>query len=180
MKLRTTLLLSMACLSMVALAQKEGHQLAPYVPSPQDIIDRMLEVSQLKRGEMVYDIGCGDGRILITAVQKFGAKAVGIEISPKLAQSASEIVNKLGLRNRATVLKADAMDVDLSPADVVTLYLTTSANETLRPKLQENLKAGTRVVSHDYPVKGWKPQMVEEVYAHNRMHKIYLYIVEKN
>ncbi len=178
MKLQTTILSFL--LSSFVLAQTPSNQLAPYVPSPQDIIDRMLEVSQLKRGEMVYDIGCGDGRILVTAVQKFGAKAVGIEISPKLAQSATDILNKLGLRNRAQVLKADAMTVDLSPADVVTLYLTTSANETLRPKLEQSLKPGTRVVSHDYPVKGWKPQMTEEVFAHNRMHKIYLYVVEKN
>lgn len=175
MKFRTAILF--VGLSTLALAQKEARNLAPYVPSPQEIIERMLEVSSLKRNESVYDIGCGDGRILVTAVQKFGAKAVGIEISPKLAQSATDNVNRLGLQNHIQIKTGDAMEVDLSPADVVTLYLTTSSNEMLRPKLEKNLKPGTRVVSHDYPVKGWKPRMVEEVQAHNRMHKIYLYVM---
>ena len=177
MKFRTSILF--VFLAACGFAQGQVKQLAPYVASPQDIIDRMLEISKLQRGETVYDIGCGDGRIVITAAQKFGAKGVGIEISPKLAQSANEIVSKLGLRNRVQILKADAMDVDLSPADVVTLYLTTSANETLRPKLEQTLRVGARVVSHDYPVRGWKPTAVEEVFAHNRMHKIFLYVKEK-
>ena len=152
--------------------------MAPYVPSPQEIIDRMLEIAQVGQGDTVIDVGCGDGRILITAVQKFRAKAVGIEIDPKIAAQASETILKLGLQNKARVVRADVFDADLSPADVVTLYLTTSFNEKLRPKFDKSLRPGTRVVSHDYGIRGWNPVNVEEVFVHGRRHRIFLYVVE--
>ncbi len=159
-------------------AQPIGQRMAPYVPSPQEIIDRMLEVAQAKRGETVVDLGCGDGRILITAVQKFQAKAIGIEIDPKIAAQASETILKLGLQNKAKVLRADVFDVDLAQADIVTLYLTTSFNEKLRPKFEKALRPGTRVVSHDYGIRGWNPVEVEEVFVHGRRHRIFLYVVD--
>ena len=152
--------------------------MAPYVPSPQEIIDRMLEIAQVGQGDTVIDVGCGDWRILITAVQKFRAKAVGIEIDPKIAAQASETILKLGLQNKARVVRADVFDADLSPADVVTLYLTTSFNEKLRPKFDKSLRPGTRVVSHDYGIRGWNPVNVEEVFVHGRRHRIFLYVVE--
>ncbi|MBI2688727.1 MAG: class I SAM-dependent methyltransferase [Acidobacteria bacterium] len=160
------------------MAQPIGQRMAPYVPTPQEIIDRMLEVAHARLGDTVIDVGCGDGRILVTAVQKFQAKAIGIEIDPKLAAQASDTIMRLGLKNKARVLRADVFDADLSPADIVTMYLTTSFNEKLRPKFEKSLRPGTRVVSHDYGIRGWNPVEVEEVFVHGRRHRIFLYVVE--
>jgi tRNA G37 N-methylase Trm5 len=165
-----------AVLSIPLAAQKPPSQkLAPNVASPQLIVDRMLEAAALKPGEVVYDLGCGEGRIVITAAQKFHAKAIGVEISPGLVLSANEMIHKLGLVNRASVIRGDIMEVDIGSADVVTLYLLTSSNEMLRPRLEKMLRPGARVVSHDYPVKGWKPARIDEVKAHGRIHKIFVY-----
>ena len=177
MNFTTSLFVALIALPMAG--QPAGQRMAPYVPSPQEIIDRMLEVAQAGPGDLVIDLGCGDGRILITAVQKFKAKAVGIEIDPKMAAQASETILKLGLQNKARVVRADVFDADLSQADVVTLYLTTSFNEKLRPKLEQTLRPGTRVVSHDYGIRGWNPVEVDEVFVHGRRHRIFLYVVEE-
>ena len=159
-------------------SQPVGQRMAPYVPSPQEVIDRMLEVAQARPGDTVIDVGCGDGRILITAVQKFKARAVGIEIDPKIAAQASDTILKLGLQNKARVVRADVFYADLSQADVVTIYLTTSFNEKLRPKFEKSLRPGTRVVSHDYGIRGWNPVEIDEVFVHGRRHRIFLYVVE--
>lgn len=152
-----------------------SNSLAPYVVSPQAIVDRMLEMADLKQNETLYDLGSGDGRILITAVQRFRAKAVGVEISDALVANATDRILKLGLQNSARVILADMMEVDLSPADVVTLYLATDSNEILRPNLEKYLKRGARVVSHDYAVVGWKPKLVDKEVPEARGHVIYLY-----
>ncbi len=151
-----------------------GNKLAPYVSSPQRAVDRMLEMAAVKPGELVYDLGCGDGRILITAAQKFQAKAVGIEISDKLVQRATEHVANLGLQDQVKVIKGDLRKIDFSDADVVVMYLMTGSNEEIRPRLEKLLKPGTRVVSYSYAVPGWKPVRIDktdERYGHN----IYLY-----
>src|SRR5580692_7227007 len=150
------------------------NSLAPYVVSPQEIVDRMLELADLKPGEKLYDLGSGDGRILITAVVRFKAKAVGVEISDDLVNSTNARIRRLGLDNDAQVIHGNFLDVDLTPADVVTLYLATDANEMLRPNLEKFLKRGSRVVSHDYAVTGWKPKLVDkdpDIHGH----LIYLY-----
>jgi ubiquinone/menaquinone biosynthesis C-methylase UbiE len=152
-----------------------SNSLAPYVVSPQAIVDRMLEMADLKPSETLYDLGSGDGRILITAVQRFRAKAVGIEISDALVSSTTDRIFKLGFQNEARVIHADMMQVDLSSADVVTIYLATDSNEILRPNLEKYLKKGARVVSHDYAVVGWKPKMVDKDVPEARGHVIYLY-----
>lgn len=151
-----------------------ANSLAPYVVSPQEIVDRMLELADLKPGETVYDLGSGDGRILITAVVRFGAKAVGVEISDDLVNSTNERIHKLGLDHDAHVIHGNFLNVDLSPADVVTLYLATDANEMLRPNLEKYLKHGARVVSHEYAVPGWKPKLVDKD-SERHGHVIYLY-----
>jgi protein-L-isoaspartate O-methyltransferase len=151
------------------------NSLAPYVVSPQQIVDRMLELADPKPGEAVYDLGSGDGRILITAVQRYRAKAVGIEISDSLVQSTMERIQKLGLQNQARVIHGDFLQVDLSPADVVTMYLATDTNEMLRPNLEKQLKNGARVVTHEYAVPGWKPSMVDKDLPESKGHVIYLY-----
>jgi protein-L-isoaspartate O-methyltransferase len=157
-----------------AKAKHYTDSLAPYVVSPQEIVDRMLELADLKPGEKLYDLGSGDGRILITAVVRFKAKAVGVEISDDLAASTNDRIRRLGLDNDARVIHGNFLDTDLSPADVVTLYLATDANELLRPNLEKYLRNGARVVSHDYRVPGWKPKLVDRDPL-SRGHIIYLY-----
>ena len=152
-----------------------SNSLAPYVVSPQQVVDRMLELADLKPGETLYDLGSGDGRILITAVQHFRAKAVGIEISDALVNGTNDRILKLGIQNDARVIHGDFLQVDLSPADVVTMYLATDANEQVRPNLEKYLKPGARVVSHDYSVPNWKPKLVDKYPPESRGHVIYLY-----
>lgn len=153
-----------------------AKSLAPFVPSPQNIVEKMLEAAQLKPGEIVFDLGCGDGRVLVTAARQFRAKAVGVELSPKIAQMARDIIKQQKLDGDASVIEGNLLDVDLSKADVVTLYLLTESNSRLKPNLERYLKPGARVVSHDFEIKGWKPVRVEEVQAHRRNHKIYVYV----
>ena len=155
-------------------AKHYANSLAPYVVSPQEIVDRMLELADLKPGEKLYDLGSGDGRVLITAVVRFKAKAVGIEISDDLVSSANDRIHRLGLDSDARVIHGNFLDVDLSPADVVTLYLATDANEILRPNLEKYLRNGSRVVSHEYAVPGWKPKLVDKD-PERHGHTIFLY-----
>lgn len=162
------------------LAQMDhAKSLAPYVASPQNIVDRMLEAAALKPGETVYDLGCGDGRILFTAAQRFKAKAVGVELNRKLVDVVRDSINRQGLQNSVSVIEGNLLEVDLSSADVVTLYLLTDSNSKLRPRLEKYLKPGTRVVSHDFEIRGWQPVRVDEVHANRRNHKIYVYKVGK-
>lgn len=151
------------------------ESLAPFVPSPQVVVDQMLQAAGLKPGETVYDLGAGDGRIVITAAQKFRARGVGVELSAVLVKEANRQVRDLGLQDRVRIIQGDLLEVDLRPADVVTLYLLTSSNARLKPKLERSLKPGARVVSHDFTMPGWKPSRVEKVEANNRTHTIYVY-----
>jgi ubiquinone/menaquinone biosynthesis C-methylase UbiE len=152
-----------------------SQKLAPYVTSPQPIVQKMLEMASLKQGETLFDLGCGDGRILISAAKSFGAKAVGVEISDTLAARARQQVEALGLQDQVTVLTGDMMSIDLSPANVIALYLLTEANEQLRPKLERELKPGARVISLEFKIRGWKPSKVEKFEAHRHPYTIYLY-----
>ena len=147
----------------------------PFVPSPEIVVRRMLQLANVRKGEVVYDLGCGDGRVLIIAAKEFGARAVGIEIRRDLYEQCLRRIKDLGLEDRVTVIHGNFFDYDLSDADVVTLYLLTSVNERLRPKLERELKPGARVVSHDFEVPGWKPIIIEDLYEEWRSHKIFLY-----
>ena len=166
--------LVLASLPAVAQDPRYTNKLAPYVASPARVVDRMLELASIKPGETLYDLGCGDGRILIAAAEKYKAKAVGVEISPKLVAAATGRIDREGLNGRARVIQGDLLDADLTGADVVTIYLATSLNEKLRPRLEKYLKPGARVVSHDYAVPGWKPTKVDKT-DDRRGHVIYLY-----
>jgi len=162
-------------------AQRFGDPniIAPDFPSPQEVIERMLQLARLQPGEMVYDLGSGEGRIVITAARKFKARAVGVELSPDLCKTATARVKALRLEYRVKIVHANMLRVDLRPADVVTIYLLTSANELLRPNLERDLKPGARVVSHDFEIRGWKPTAVEQVEAEGRPRTIYLYEIGK-
>lgn len=145
----------------------------PFISSPPEVVRRMLESVEIQDGDIVYDLGSGDGRILISAVQNFKArKAVGVEIRDDLVKTAREEIRKAGIEDRAQVLQGDMLQAPLSEADVITLFLTTSANERLRPKLEKELRGGVRIVSHDYEIVGWKPAKVENM----GQHTIYLYL----
>lgn len=171
---RSAALLALAALPAFAQDSRYVNKLAPYVASPAKVVDRMLELANIRPGETVYDLGCGDGRILIEAAQRYKAKAIGIEISPKLADEARAHVKRAGLSKQVQVIQGDLLESDLSGADVVTIYLATSLNEELRPRLEKFLKPGARVVSHDYAVPGWKPTQVVEAEGRQK-HMIYLY-----
>lgn len=169
----------LAC-SAPAAAQKFGNPdvLAPDFPSPQDVVERMLEAARLKPGEMLYDLGSGDGRIVITAARKFKARAVGVELSAGLVKLASARVKALGLEDQVKIIHANLLKVDLRPADVVTIYLSTGSNELLRPNLERDLKPGARVVSHDFEIRGWRPASVEQINIEgSRPHAIYIYAI---
>lgn len=154
------------------------NNLAPYVVAPKHAVDKMLEMANLKPGETLYDLGCGDGEIIIDAAKHYGVNAVGVEISEYLARKAVENARKAGVQNRVKVIHQDFMHTDLSDADVVTLYLATTANDTLRPNLERYLRPNTRVVSYDYPIPGWKPVETKESTGHSgATHMIYLYEV---
>jgi len=155
--------------------QPKAQKLAPYVTSPQPIVDKMLEMARLASGETLFDLGCGDGRILVSAVKSRGAKAVGVELSPVLAKRAQQVVDAQGLKDEVKIIQGDMLSVDVSSANVVALYLMTEANEQLRPKLERELKPGSRVISLEFKIKGWKPAHVEKVEAHRHSYTIYLY-----
>jgi ubiquinone/menaquinone biosynthesis C-methylase UbiE len=157
--------------------QHYSTSIAPYVVSPQEIVDRMLEIAGLKPGETLYDLGSGDGRILLTAAQQYRAKAVGVELSDSLVAITNEKIMRANIQNRARVIHGDLLAVDFSPADVVTIYLMTNSNAILRPNLEKYLRPGARVVSHEYAVPGWKAKYVEKSEPYARGHMIYLYVM---
>jgi SAM-dependent methyltransferase len=163
-----------AAMALPLLAQDSRYtnKLAPFVGSPARVVDSMLSLANVKPGETVFDLGSGDGRILVAAVKNYKAKAVGIEISPKLAAQTNQRIEREGIGSEARVIEGDLLKADLTGADVVTIYLATSLNAQLRPRLEKYLKPGARVVSHDYAVPGWKPAKVQEI---DNKHLIYLY-----
>jgi len=149
--------------------------LAPFVASPPNVVEKMLELAELKTGEVLYDLGCGDARIVITAAQKYGARAVGVELDDGRYQDCVKRVKEARLENRIEIVHGNIVDISVKDADVVTLYLLTSANERLRPNLERDLKPGARVVSHDFSMPGWKPYRTEELRETWGSHTIYVY-----
>ncbi len=146
----------------------------PFVATPEVVVRRMLQLAGVKPGEVVYDLGSGDGRIVIIAAE-LGARAIGVEIRKDLYEQSMARIKDRGLADRATIINASFYDVDISNADVVTMYLLTSVNERLKPKLERELRPATRIVTHDFEIPGWRPAVVEEIYEDWRSHKLYLY-----
>ena len=138
----------------------------PFVRSTPEVIDRMLELARVKPGDVVYDIGSGDGAIIIQAAKKYGVKGVGIEIDRDLVAKARNNAFREKVEHLVEFRAEDAFTVDVSPATVVTLYMLPEFNAKLRPILDRQLKPGTRVVSHDYEIQGWVPDKVEMVKGH--------------
>ena len=139
----------------------------------------MLVLAELKPDEILFDLGSGDGRAVIMAASDFGAKSVGVELRDDLSKKALTSIQLLEIAKKPQIIQRDIFDVDLSSADVVFLYLTTSANERIKPKLESELKSGTRVVSHDYEILGWEPIKVENFCENPELgypsHTLYVY-----
>jgi len=144
-----------------------------FVPTPKRIVRAMLHLASLRRGETLFDLGAGDGRIIIEAARKFGAHAVGVEISPEHITRIKERLAATG--TRADLIESDIFEVNLASADVITIYLSESANARLVQKLNDELKPGTRIVSLDYQLPGWVPKRELEVAASGISRTIYLY-----
>jgi ribosomal protein L11 methylase PrmA len=134
-----------------------------YVPTPPEVVEAMLKVANVKAGDVVYDLGCGDGRIVVTAAQKYGARGIGIDIDPQRIKEANENVQKAGVGDRVKIMQADLFETNISEATVVTLYLLPSLNVKLMPKLMKELKPGTRIVSHAFDMGDWKPEQTLNV-----------------
>ena len=169
--------LLIASTAFPGVAQQFGgaENLAPYVPTAQIVVERMLEAGHVKPGDVVYDLGSGDGRVVITAAQKFGALAVGVELLPDLCRKTEARIKALGLEDRVRMVEGSALHVDLSPANVVTMFFTTLSNERLKPNLEKHLRIGARVVSNEFPVRGWKPTEVVRVKSGKMEHTIFVY-----
>jgi SAM-dependent methyltransferase len=148
----------------------------PFVPTPIEVVDRMLELAEVKPGDVLYDVGSGDGRIVIRAAKKYGVRAVGIEIDGELVDRARSRARDEGVADRVEFREQDALTADISEATVVTLYMLPEFNFKLRPKLAK-LKPGARVVSHDFGIEGWPPERVEKMADKNlgHFHTVYLW-----
>jgi ribosomal protein L11 methylase PrmA len=146
-----------------------------YVPTPEAVVEAMLQVANVGKNDIVYDLGCGDGRIPVTAARKYGATGVGIDIDPQRIKEAKENVAKNNVGDKVTIIQGDLFEQDLSKATVVTLYLLPSLNVKLMPKLMKELKPGTRIVSHAFDMGDWKPE--KELDVDGR--KVYFWTIPK-
>lgn len=147
----------------------------PYVPTRQNVVEAMLSLAKVKKDDVVYDLGCGDGRIVITSAKLYGTKGVGIDIDPQRIKEANENAAKENVAEQVSFIEGDLFKQDFSKATVVTLYLLPEINERLRPILLKQLKPGTRIVSHAFRMGSWKPE--QEITIDNTM--IYLWTVPK-
>jgi hypothetical protein len=152
----------------------------PYVPTPNEVVERMLQIANVSGDDRLYDLGSGDGRIVITAAQQFGTRGTGVDINPELVQRSRENAQQAGVSDRVEFLQQDLFETDLSDATVVTLYLLPNINLKLRPKLLQELKPGTRIVSHDFDMGEWEPEQVVQVQGPARQHTIYYWVVPEN
>lgn len=178
----------LAVLASAALAQiqaqapappqdKPIEKLAPYYPTPEVIVQKMLELGGLKAGEKMFDLGSGDGRIVIMAARKFKADSTGVEFDDSLYRQSSDRIRKLGLAPIARIIHGDLLKQDYSSADLLTVYLLPVSNDKVSPLLEKQLKKGARVVAHDFEFAAWTPVKVEDIDddGEGRSHRLYLY-----
>ena len=177
------------CLTVFLSGYHAGAQVVdeiPFVPTPIEVVDRMLELAEVKKGDVVYDLGSGDGRIVIRAAKKYGARGVWIEIDLELVERSHRNAEEEGVSHLVEFRVEDALKVDVSSATVVTLYMLPWFNAKLRPILQQQLKPGVRVVAHDFDIEGWTPTKVEKLSTiENKaggalhQHTLYLWRIEE-
>lgn len=160
------LVLALMLAAGVAHSQAEATRTpdVPYVPTPQPVVDKMLELAKVGKNDVLYDLGCGDGRIVITAAKQHGARGVGIDLNPERISEAKENAKSAGVTDKVSFRQGDLFTANFSEATVVTLYLLPDVNRALRPQLWKQLKVGTRVVSHDFDMgPEWPPEKVEKI-----------------
>jgi len=147
-----------------------------FVPTPDEVVQKMLEMAEVKKDDLVYDLGCGDGRIVVAAAKKYGCRAVGFDIDPERIKEARENVKENGVESLVTIEHKDIFTLDLSAANVITLYLLPELNVKLIPQL-EKLKPGSRIVSHDFRMRGVKPEKSEKVESDGNgvSHKVFMW-----
>jgi 16S rRNA A1518/A1519 N6-dimethyltransferase RsmA/KsgA/DIM1 with predicted DNA glycosylase/AP lyase activity len=156
---------------------QETEKLAPYYPTPEIIVERMMQLGGLKKGEKMFDLGSGDGRLVIMAAQKFGADATGVEFDKDLWKQSMARIRGLGLQKTARIIQGDILKQDYSSADLLTVYLLPTSNDKVRPLLEKQLKKGTRIVAHDFEFAGWTPEKTVNIDddGEGRSHTLYLY-----
>jgi SAM-dependent methyltransferase len=163
-----------------AVPERGADSLAPFDPTPQEVVERLLSLARVKRGDVVYDLGSGDGRILIAAAKKYGVRGVGYEIDPGLVKLARENIRRAGLEKLVEIRHEDFLGADLSPASVVTLYLSYDGNLAVRDQLSGQLKPGARVVSYTFDMGDWQPKVAESYRdAAGNRHQLYLWEITK-
>ena len=166
--------------AIAAVAQATPHTRKPavhYVPTPEEVVEEMLRVANVGKDDVVYDLGCGDGRIVITAAKKYGARGVGVDIDPQRIKESNENARLAGVTDRVKFLQQDLFEMDFREATVVTLYLLQRLNIQLRPKLLRELKPGTRIVSHAFDMGDWVPDKVVAVPGGDDERTIYYWVV---
>jgi protein-L-isoaspartate O-methyltransferase len=156
---------------------KEADKLAPYFPTPPSVVEKMLVLGELKKGEKMFDLGSGDGRIVIMAAKRFGADATGVEIDESLHRHSTAEIKRQKLADRARIILGDVTGQDYSSADLLTVYLLPDSNTKIRPMLEKQLRKGARVVAHDFEFSGWKAEKVQHIEddGEGRSHTLYLY-----
>ncbi len=173
------LLPAIVAISLAWCQEPAGDKLAPYYPTPESIVRKMFELGGLKAGEKMFDLGSGDGRLVIMAAQRFKADGTGVELDSDLCKQSSDKIKKLSLEKTAHIIHGDLLKQDYSSADLLTVYLLpNSIDEHLTPILERQLKKGTRVVSHDFEFAKWKPVKTVDIDddGEGRSHRLYLYI----
>ena len=158
---RTRLVISLLLLALPLAAQYSGdgpEYDVPYVPTPQEVVDAMLDMAEVTEDDVVYDLGCGDGRVVITAAKVRGARGVGMDINPERIKEANQNATEAGVTGRVKFIEQDLFQADIREATVVTMYLLPRVNLKLRPKLLRDLKPGTRIVSHAFDMGDWEPE----------------------
>jgi len=156
---------------------KPIDKLAPYYPTPEIVVEKMLQFGALKPREKMFDLGSGDGRIVIMAAQKFKADATGVEFDDALFRQSMEKIKTLGLAATARIIHGDLLKQDYSSADLLTVYLLPMSNDKVTPILEKQLKKGTRIVAHDFEFSAWKPEKIQDIDddGEGRSHRLYLY-----
>jgi len=174
---RNTVLLLLAAVSALGQDKKDDPKVAPYFPTPQTIVDRMLQLGELKPGEKMYDLGSGDGRIVIMAARKYKADATGVELDDALYKQSTQRIKTLGLGSLARIVHGDLMLQDYSSYDLLTIYLLPVAIEKVTPLFEKQLKKGARIVAHDFEFPKWTPAKILDIDddGEGRSHRLYLY-----
>jgi len=158
--------------------REDAEDLAPFVPTPPEVVDKMLEMVQANKDSVIYDIGCGDGRIVVTAAKKYGSHGVGIDIDPVRIKESKANAKENGVEKLVKFREEDATKTDISPATIVTTYLLPESNELLRPKFERELKPGVLVVTHNYVIPGWEDKEIDSATVtdtEGKSHSIFLY-----